>query len=352
MKNSIKDRKIRFGLVGCGRIAHNHFKALQHFSDDVELVALCDPNREQLQTATKETGAHGFEDFDDMLKSAELDIVSLCTPSGLHPTQAQQAAKAGVHVLTEKPMAIDFASGQKMVQVCEAAHVHLFVVQQNRFNATCQQVKKALSSGRFGKIYMITVNVFWSRPQAYYDLANWRGTKTMDGGAFMNQASHYVDITAWLMHEPVESVYAYTNKLARNIEMEDTGIALLKWATGAMGSINVTMLTYPENLEGSITILGEHGSAKIGGIALNKIELWKFADKKPADEDILSTSYQTESVYGHGHTDYYANVIDVLRGKAQPLSDGHEGLKTLEIISAIYQSNQTQKLVKLPPKEK
>ncbi|MGW9229086.1 Gfo/Idh/MocA family oxidoreductase, partial [Streptomyces niveus] len=190
-------------------------------------------------------------------------------------------------------------------------------------------------------------NVFWTRPQSYYDSASWRGTWEFDGGAFMNQASHYVDLLEWL-GGPLESVQAYTATLARNIEVEDSGVIGLRWRSGALGSVNVTMLTYPQNLEGSITIIGEKGTVRIGGVAVNEIQQWQFAESDPDDEAVASASYETTSVYGFGHPLYYDNVIQVLRGEAEPETDGREGLKSLEVLIAAYMSARDGKRVALP----
>ena len=271
----------------------------------------------------------------------------LATPSGLHPMQAIQAAEAGRHVVTEKPMATRWPDGLKMVEACDRAGVGLFVVKQNRLNPTLQLLKRAVEKRRFGRIYLVNVNVLWTRPQAYYDESPWRGTWEFDGGAFMNQASHYVDLLDWLVG-PVESVQAYTGTLARNIQVEDTGVASLRWRSGAMGSVNVTMLTYPKNLEGSITILGEKGTVRVGGVAVNTIEQWEFADSDPDDAKAKDASYQTSSVYGHGHGLYYDNVIRALRGEEPPQTDGREGLRSLEILIAIYLSARDGKRVGLP----
>jgi UDP-N-acetyl-2-amino-2-deoxyglucuronate dehydrogenase len=225
--------------------------------------------------------------------------------------------------------------------------VRLFVVKQNRRNRTLQLLKQAMAEGRFGRVYNVAVNVFWTRPQEYYDSAEWRGTWEFDGGAFMNQASHYIDLLDWIVG-PVESVMAYTGTLARNIEVEDTGVAALKWRNGAMGTINVTMLTYPKNLEGSITILGEKGSVRVGGLAVNEIKHWDFADKHAMDAEVEAASYQTTSVYGFGHPLYYDNVINTLRGEAVPETDGREGLKSLELLIAMYLSSRDGRRVNLP----
>ena len=282
-----------------------------------------------------------------MLKTEKIDLIALCTPSGLHPDETILASKYGVNVMTEKPMATRWQDGVNMVKACDEAAVRLFVVKQNRRNATLQLLKCAVEKERFGRIYMVNINVFWSRPQSYYDSAKWRGTWEFDGGAFMNQASHYVDLVDWLIG-PVESLQAYTATLARNIEVEDTGVVSFKWRTGALGSMNVTMLTYPKNLEGSITIIGEKGTVRVGGLAVNEIQHWEFADSDPDDEKVKAASYQTTSVYGFGHPLYYKNVIDVLKGKAEPETDGREGLRSLEILIATYLSARDGKRVSLP----
>ena len=194
---------------------------------------------------------------------------------------------------------------------------------------------------------MVNINVFWTRPQDYYDQASWRGTWELDGGALMNQASHYVDLIDWLMG-PVEKVQAMTSTMARNIEVEDTGVLNIKWRSGTLGSINVTMLTYPKNLEGSITILGEKGTVKIGGVAVNNIEHWQFQDERDYDRDISKVNYKTESVYGYGHPSYFKNVVKVFRGESEPETDGREGLKSLEILIAAYLSARNNTTVSLP----
>jgi UDP-N-acetyl-2-amino-2-deoxyglucuronate dehydrogenase len=344
---AVLDRKIRFALVGCGRIATNHFNAIAQHADRCELVAVCDINPQALSAAALSTGARPFRNLADMLARSEADAYIIATPSGLHPEQAIQIAAAGRHVITEKPMATRWEDGKRMVAACDAAGVRMFVVKQNRRNATLQLLKSAVDKKRFGRIYMVNLNVFWTRPDAYYNSAKWRGTWEYDGGAFMNQASHYVDLIDWIVG-PVESLQAYTATLARDIEVEDTGVISLRWRNGALGSMNVTMLTYPRNLEGSITILGEHGSVRIGGVAVNEVQQWEFAT--PHEDDLLvrDASYATTSVYGFGHPMYYDNVIKVLRGEAEPETDGREGLKSLEILVAAYMSARDGKRVALP----
>ena len=346
-KPFVRDRKLRFALVGCGRISANHFDAIAKHRERAELVGVCDIDAEALARAVERTGAAGFSSLESLLAGTDADVVILSTPSGLHADQAIQVAAAGRHVMTEKPMATRWRDGKRMVHACDQAGVHLFVVKQNRRNATLQLLKRAVEQKRFGRIYMVNINVFWSRPQSYYDSAPWRGTWEFDGGAFMNQASHYVDLLDWLVG-PVESVQAYTATLARNIQVEDTGVVSIRWRTGALGSMNVTMLTYPKNYEGSITIIGEKGTVRVGGVAVNKIEHWCFEDPHPDDALVEQASYDTTSVYGFGHPLYYDNVIQSLRGEAVPDTDGREGLHSLEILIATYLSARDGRRVALP----
>lgn len=334
-------------MVGCGRISKNHFDAIQRQSERVELVGICDIERAALKEAVSSTGARGFSSVEELLAETNADVIVLATPSGLHASQAILCSAAGKHVMTEKPMATRWEDGRRMVEACDRAGVWLFVVKQNRHNATLQLLKRAIEKRRFGRIHLVTLNVFWSRPQSYYDSARWRGTWEFDGGALMNQASHYVDLLDWLIG-PVESVQAYTATLARNIEVEDTGVVSIKWRSGALGSLNVTMLTYPKNYEGSITILGEKGSVRLGGVAVNQIQHWEFAEPDEDDAKTRDATYQTTSVYGFGHPVYYDNVIRTLRGEAQPETDGREGLRSLELLIAAYISARDGRRVSLP----
>ena len=343
----ITDRKIRFALVGCGRIADNHLGALEQHHGRAEVVDVCDIDPKALDRAVSRTRANGHLSLTSMLATTHADVVVLATPSGLHSRQAIEIAQSGRSVLTEKPMATRWQDGIRMVEACDAAGVRLFVVKQNRRNATLQLLKQAMDKRRFGRIYMVNINVFWTRPQSYYDSAKWRGTWEFDGGAFMNQASHYVDLLEWLIG-PVESVQAYSATLERNIEVEDTGVLAVRWRSGALGTMNVTMLTYPRNLEGSITILGEKGSVRVGGVAVNEIQHWEFAQPDPDDERVKEASYETTSVYGFGHPLYYDNVLQVMRGEAQPETDGREGLRSLELLTAAYLSARDGRRVPLP----
>jgi UDP-N-acetyl-2-amino-2-deoxyglucuronate dehydrogenase len=341
------DRKIKVAVVGCGRIALKHFEAIERHAESLELVGVCDTDADALAKAEERTKSPGFPDLRALLKKSSPDLVALCTPSGLHSKQTIRCAHSGCHVMTEKPMATHWKDGLKMVEACDETGVRLFVVKQNRHNPTLQLLKRAVQKGRFGRIYMVQLNVFWSRPQNYYDSAKWRGTWEFDGGALMNQASHYIDLLDWLIG-PVNNVQAMTGTLARNIQVEDTAVMNVRWRSGALGSIAVTMLTYPKNLEGSISIMGEKGTVKLGGVAVNEFERWEFADSDPDDNLVNNANYETTSVYGFGHPIYYENVINTLRGEAEPETDGREGLRSLELLIAAYLSARDGRQVSLP----
>lgn len=339
-------QRVRIALLGCGRISRNHFDALAKLPG-FQLVAVCDNVADRAQEAGNLYAVPWFTSYEQMLAEVPSDAVVIATPSGLHPQHGIMAAKAGRHVISEKPMAISLAAADALVQACDDAQVQLFVVKQNRLNPPIALLKRAVERERFGRIFMANCTVRWQRPQEYYDQAPWRGTWEFDGGAFMNQASHYVDLMQWLVG-PVESVMAKTATMARRIEAEDSGAAVLKFRSGAIGVIEVTMLTFPKNLEGSITILGEKGSVKIGGTAVNKVEHWSFADYDDDDKLVDQANTNPPSVYGFGHEGYYRNVEAVLRGDARPDTDGRAGRKSLELILGIYESAKTGRDVPLP----
>lgn len=339
-------KNFRIALVGCGRISRNHVEAISRI-EGLELVAACDSVADRAKSVAEPLGIPWFTSYTKMLAEVDCDVVTIATPSGYHPEQGVLAAKAGRHVVTEKPMAISLRGADELVHACDAAGVHLFVVKQNRLNAPVQMLKRAVDRGRFGRLYMANCTVRWTRPQSYYDQAPWRGTWEFDGGAFMNQASHYVDLIQWIVG-PVDNVMAKTATLARRIETEDSGVAILRFRSGALGVIEVTMLTYPQNMEGSLTILGEKGTVKIGGMAVNKVEHWQFADEDPDDEVARALDSNPPNVYGFGHEGYYRNVLAVLRGDAKPDTDGRAGRKSLELILGIYESAKTGCDVPLP----
>lgn len=341
-------QNFRIAIVGCGRISQFHLEAISKV-DGLTLAAVCDIDESRARAAGEKAGVPWFTSIDAMLGGADCDVVAICTPSGMHPDHGIAAAKAGKHVVSEKPMALSVASADALVAACDKAGTKLFVVKQNRLNPPIQLLKRAVDRGRFGRIFMANVTVRWQRPQDYYDAEPWRGTWAFDGGAIMNQASHYVDLIQWLVG-PVESVMAKTATQARRIEAEDSGAAVLRFASGAIGVIEVNVLTYPRNFEGSITIIGETGTVKIGGTSVNKVEHWSFAEYDDDDKLVETGAINTNppTVYGFGHEGYYRNVVAVLRGRAKADTDGREGKKSLALILAIYESAKTGRDITIP----
>lgn len=338
---------IKFGLIGCGRISSKHFEAIAKI-ENAEIVACADIIKEKARTAAEQHGIKAaYSNYQKMIDQEKLDAVIICTPSGMHPEMGITAADHGLHVITEKPMAINLKTADALVKACDDNRVELFVVKQNRLNPAIQLLKKAIDKGRFGRLFSANATVRWTRPQSYYDLAKWRGTWEFDGGAFMNQASHYFDLIQWLMG-PVESVMAFTATLNHNIETEDQGAGLIHFRNGAIGVVEVNMNTFPRNYEGSITILGENGTVKIGGVAVNKVDHWEFKDYDDDDRLIDTAATNPTSVYGFGHLGFLQNVVDALSGKADANTDGRSGRKSLELILAMYQSAKTGRKVALP----
>jgi UDP-N-acetyl-2-amino-2-deoxyglucuronate dehydrogenase len=326
--------KIRIGLLGCGRISQFHLNALKEQLHSYDIVAVADHLSDRAQTMANQYSAKAYSSLEDMLKSEKLDLVVLCTPSGLHPAQAKVCAEFGVACLSEKPFGCFYPEALSVVEFFEERKVPLFVVHQNRYNPTVQKVKKWFDEGRLGRLYLIQANVFWQRPQSYYDAESWRGNRSLDGGAFMNQASHYVDLVQWFGGD-IESVKSEIATLGRKIECEDTGAAVIRFKSNAIGVIAVTMLTYPENQEGSLTILAENATIKIGGKALNKLEICQGKDESIfAVEEV---NYEPATVYGNGHGEYYRKLCGYLKDPSHPEAiHGREGLKSLKLLTEIY----------------
>jgi len=361
-KNSIESEKINIALVGCGRISERHIKAIINENKRCRLIALCDNSEKRIKEAKEslkkeikntpyfEENLKSYNSYEKMLlehqkKHLRIDLIILTTPSGLHPNQTILAANIGINVCTEKPMSIKLRDAEKMIKSCKTNNVKLFVVKQNRFNPTLQALKKNVESNKFGNIGIVNINVFWQRPQSYYDQDLWRGTKEFDGGALLNQASHYVDLLEWIIG-PIEGVFATVSTISRNIEVEDTAVLQIKWKSGTLGTMAVTMITYPKNIEGSITIIGDKGSAKVGGIAVNEFE-YCFFDDKNIENDLKKLNYSTDSVYGYGHFKYYENMLDNLFDKSEAICDGISGLSSIKIINAAYKSNKDKKYIRI-----
>jgi predicted dehydrogenase len=305
------------------------------------LVAVCDEVRERADALAARFNVPAFYSIDDFLGSKLIDAVSVLTPSGMHPEHAIKVAKAGKHVIVEKPMALRLADADEMIRACDAAGVKLFVVKQNRFNVPVVKAREALEAGRFGKLILGTVRVRWCREQSYYDQDKWRGTWAYDGGVLANQASHHVDMLEWFMGDVV-SVHARATTALAKIEAEDTAIATLKFKNGALGIIEATTAVRPKDLEGSLSVLGEKGMVEIAGFAVNQIRHWQFTDPLPSDGEVLEKfSVNPPNVYGFGHQAYYEHVVACLNDKSAALVDGLQGRKSLELISALYESIET-----------
>jgi UDP-N-acetyl-2-amino-2-deoxyglucuronate dehydrogenase len=339
---------LRFALVGCGRIAKRHSELLgQDQISGARLVAVCDIREELAKAIGERMNVPAYVDMDAMMTGEDVDVVVVLTPSGLHAEHVIRLAKYGKHIVVEKPMALRLDDADAMIKACDSYHCRLFVVKQNRFNLPVLKLREVMESGRFGKLVMGTVRVRWSRNQAYYDQDSWRGTWAHDGGVLSNQASHHIDLLEWMLGD-VESVFAKSATALVDIEAEDTAVVVLKFRSGALGIIEATTATRPKDLEGSISILGERGTVEIGGFAVNEMKTWNFVTAEDGDADIFEKfSVNPPNVYGYGHQAYYENVVESIMNKTPHLVDGLEGRKSLELISAIYESVETGREVNL-----
>ena len=339
-------KKINIGIVGCGRISNKHIESILHNDDKFNLISVCDSDEKKLTNVNVKSNVVKYLSLEEMLKNEKLDVVSICTPSGYHSEHATLISSYNINVLTEKPMATNYNDALNMIEACKVNNVKLYVVKQNRYNQTLIELKNAINQNRFGKIKMISINVFWNRDQEYYDQDSWRGTWKLDGGALMNQASHYVDLLTWL-NGPIKSVNAMSSTSLK-IEAEDSIVLNVKFNDSAIGSMSVSMLAFKKNFEGSITVLGEKGLVKIGGVAVNKIDYWEFSKKELIDEKIMSASYEVDSIYGKGHFKYYSELAKSINNEYSSISDGQEGIKSLETIIAAYKSAKENKTIYLP----
>jgi UDP-N-acetyl-2-amino-2-deoxyglucuronate dehydrogenase len=339
---------LRFALVGCGRIAKRHAELLGSGQiAHAQLAAVCDVVRAKAQGVGERFSIPYFEDMHAMMQAVRPDVVVVLTESGRHAEHVLDLARYGRDIVVEKPMALTLDDADAMISACDGAGVRLFVVKQNRFNVPVVKLREALEKGRFGRLVLGTVRVRWCRTQAYYDQDPWRGTWALDGGVLSNQASHHVDLLEWMMGD-VDSVFARSATALVKIEAEDTAVVVLRFRSGALGIIEATTAARPADLEGSISLLGELGSVEIGGFAVNEIRVWKFVKPDAQDAKVMSDySVNPPNVYGFGHQAYYEHVIDCIRNDKQQLVDGLEGRKSLELISAIYESIETGKEVQL-----
>ena len=333
---------INFALVGCGRISKRHGELLgENQILGAQLVAVCDKVASKAQVLADKYNIPAYSCLHEMMKTEKVDVVVVLTESGLHAQHTVELAPYGAHVIVEKPMALTLDDADRMIEACDKSGVKLFIVKQNRFNVPVVQLRKAVDEGRFGKLVMGTVRVRWCRPQAYYDQDAWRGTWAYDGGVLTNQASHHVDLLEWMMGD-VESVFAKSKHALANIEAEDTAVVILKFRNGALGVIEATTAIRPKDLEGSISILGETGSVEVGGFAVNEMKTWSFSEALDGDSDVIEKySVNPPNVYGFGHQAYYDHVVDCIANDSAQLVDGLQGRKSLELISAIYESIET-----------
>jgi len=332
-------KKINFAVVGCGRIAQRH---AEHIDNNGNLVAVCDIVKDKADALANKYNARAFYSIDELLNAKDLsiDVISICSPNGLHASHSIQSLKAGYNVLCEKPMAISVADCGDMIQAAEKSNKRLFAIKQNRFNPPVSAVKNAIEEGKLGKIYSVQLSCFWNRNNDYY-ANSWKGSADMDGGTLYTQFSHFVDLLYWLVGD-IRTVYALTDNFAHKdiIEFEDTGVVALQFYNGALGTINYTVNSYGKNMEGSITIFAEKGTVKIGGQYLNELEYQNIQDFEFKDLPVGNTANNYGNYQGSmsNHDKIYENLVDVLLNGSAISTSAFEGLKTVEIIDKIYQS--------------
>ena len=351
--------KHTIALIGCGRISFKHIEAFIHNKERLDLIAVCDPFFEKAQNKKSEyesqlpSGAvKVYTDYNEMLKDLKPEIVTIATESGKHKSIAVDCLNAGCHVICEKPMALSTDDAQAMIDCAKANNKKLAVCFQNRFNAPVQRVRAAYETHRFGRILHGIVQIRWNRNTAYYKEAPWRGTWEQDGGTLMNQCTHGIDLLQWMMGEDVVRVQGQTRRFIRPIEAEDFGCAILEFASGAVGIIEGSADVYPKNLNETLSLFGEKGTVVIGGLAVNKIETWRFTDAQDVgdtEETVLNPdAADPPTVYGFGHSALFADFIDAIENNRPPLVSGEAGKKALDIILAIYESQKIGKAVTLP----
>ena len=339
---------IKLVLVGCGRIAKRHSELLGYSEiDGAKLVAVCDLDMNKSKSIADKFDIPAYNCMHKMMKEVDTDVIVVLTESGNHANNVIELASYGKDIVVEKPMALTLEDADKMISICELNKIRLFVVKQNRFNVPIKKLKQAVDENRFGKLVLGTIRVRWCRPQEYYDQDAWRGTWKMDGGILTNQASHHVDLLHYMMGD-VESVQAMSNTSLVEIDAEDTVVVNLKFKNGSLGIIEATGATRPKDLEGSISILGENGTVVVGGFAVNKMETWNFVDMNETDDEVITKySENPPNVYGFGHKAYYEQIVNTINKNASPEVGGTDGRKSLELITAIYESIETKKEVYL-----
>ncbi len=329
--------KLKFGIVGCGRIAHRH---AEHMSKYGDLVAVCDNKRENAESIGTKYGASVFGSIDDMLKeNRDLDLVAICTPNGLHAEHAIKTLKNGAHVLVEKPMALTVRDCEDMIHVAESSNRRLFVVKQNRFNPPIQKLKEIIENDVLGKIYSVQLNCFWNRNADYYKNSDWKGSKELDGGTLFTQFSHFIDLLYWLLGD-IDEVKGFKDNFSHRdlIEFEDTGVAVMKFRNGTIGTISYSVNSYSKNFEGSVTIFAEKGTVKIGGQYLNVLEYQDIKDYKITDLEESGPANDYGGYQGSmsNHDKVYENINNVLLNGDSVRTNLLDGLKTVQIVENIY----------------
>jgi UDP-N-acetyl-2-amino-2-deoxyglucuronate dehydrogenase len=350
-------KKLKFAIIGCGRISYKHVEALVASREDAILVATCDTvennakikKEEYEQKLGENYQVKVYTDYKKMLECEEIDVVTIATESGYHPEIAIYCMNNKKHVICEKPMALSIDDADKMIQCSEINNVKLCISHQNRFNKPIQELRTAIEQERFGRLINGTARILWNRNMGYYEQAPWRGTWELDGGTLMNQCIHNIDLLQWMMGGEIDTVYAQCNTFLRDIQAEDFGAILIGFKNGSIGMIEGSACVYPKNLEETLSIFGEKGTVAIGGLAVNKIETWRFGDNLDNEEDIIKTQEgDPDSVYGSGHTPLFKDMIEAIKDNREPLISGEEGKKGMSIILAAYKSRLTGLPVKFP----
>jgi UDP-N-acetyl-2-amino-2-deoxyglucuronate dehydrogenase len=338
-------RKFNFALLGCGNIIKKHISALKKI-EKASILCVCDLMEERAKKIASELGVPYYTDYHEMFqKEKDIDVVNILTPSGSHAKIVVDVAKYKKHIIVEKPMALRLSDADEMIRACDENGVKLFVIKQNRYNHAIKRLRGAVEARKLGKLIMGTVRVRWCRKQDYYDSEKWRGTWWGDGGVFTNQGDHFIDLLTWMMGD-VESVMCMTATHLAKIETEDTGVAILRFANGALGVIEATTATRPVDLEGSLSVLGDKGSVVVSGFAANKIVTWKFEEELEKEQEVVE-EYDSlpPDVYYQGHYEYIKDAIDCIEQNKKALVDGLEGRRSLELINALYESAETGKEV-------
>lgn len=351
-------KKLKFAIIGCGRISHKHVEGIANNYEESELVAVCDIIPEKMdedvndyhRLTNKDINEIGkYTDYMEMLEKEEIDVVTIATESGYHANHAIDCLNSGKHVLVEKPMALSTKDADEMIRIAKEKGLKLGICHQNRFNPPIQRLRNSIEKDRFGKLVNGTARILWNRNDGYYKQAPWRGTWELDGGTLMNQCIHNIDLLQWMMGGEIESVYAQTGTFLRNIEAEDFGAVIIRFKNGSIGIVEGSACVYPKNLEETLSIFGETGAVVIGGLAVNKIETWKFADELDNEDEILKAQGEDpDSVYGHGHTPLFKDFIDAIKEDREPLISGEEGKKAMSIVLAAYKSQKEGKRVDFP----